>query len=342
MVTAMWYVLRTGIPWRDLPPRFGPWSSVYTRFRRWCASGLWPGLLEAISTGAVGDIRCVDCSFIKVHRDGANTAGRQKEQGMGRTKGGLNTKLAAVVDGLAGPSASTWLQDSSMTCGRALPFNRSLPGAGPSPTEALTRTASGVISLRQAPSSAFLRAVVGARRSTSISNCTSGATWSKTSSAGSNATGASQPGTKSWRSRSMASSASPRCSTGSALKFEKPALQHRPAFHFPAAETESGHRQAQDLPTVPRVVGRPLQLQYPSQSARLIAQRNLDALPKRQSPGCGDLISQIRPNRRRRVVIRIQPQTDLVLGHRAVRSREHPFLSGVGKARVSSRFENIP
>jgi transposase len=100
MVTAMWYILRTGIPWRDLPACFGPWSSVYTRFRRWCASGLWSRILAAISRRAAGEVRCIDCSHIKVHRDAANTAGGQADQAMGRTKGGLNTKLAAVVDGI--------------------------------------------------------------------------------------------------------------------------------------------------------------------------------------------------------------------------------------------------
>jgi len=100
MVTAMWYVLRTGIPWRDLPHRFGPWSSVYTRFRRWCASGLWARILAKLGSAAFGRIRCVDCSHIKVHRDGANPIGGQASQAMGRTKGGLNTKLAAVVDGV--------------------------------------------------------------------------------------------------------------------------------------------------------------------------------------------------------------------------------------------------
>ncbi len=100
MVTAMWYVLRTGIPWRDLPQRFGPWSSVYTRFRRWCACGLWGNILAQLGRAAFGRIRCVDCSHIKVHRDGANPIGGQAWQAMGRTKGGFNTKLAAVVDGV--------------------------------------------------------------------------------------------------------------------------------------------------------------------------------------------------------------------------------------------------
>jgi transposase len=100
MVTAMWYVLRTGIPWRDLPHHFGPWSSVYTRFRRWCASGLWARILAELGRAEFGRIRSVDCSYIKVHRDGANPIGGQASQAMGRTKGGLNTKLAAVVDGV--------------------------------------------------------------------------------------------------------------------------------------------------------------------------------------------------------------------------------------------------
>ncbi len=40
MVEAIFYVLRTAVAWRDLPPCYGPWNSVYTRWRRWCALGL--------------------------------------------------------------------------------------------------------------------------------------------------------------------------------------------------------------------------------------------------------------------------------------------------------------
>ena len=101
MVTGIWYVLRTGIPWRVIcRPASDRGARFHTRFRRWCAAGLWTRLLEAIRQGAVGAIRCIDCSYIKVHRDAANTIGGQANQAMGRTKGGLNTKLAAVVDGI--------------------------------------------------------------------------------------------------------------------------------------------------------------------------------------------------------------------------------------------------
>lgn len=99
MLTAIFYVLRTGIPWRDLPPCFGPWSSVYTRFRRWCAGGLFAQMLALVARRATGRLRCIDCSHIKLHQHGANPRGGQAAQAMGRTKGGLNTKLAAVVEG---------------------------------------------------------------------------------------------------------------------------------------------------------------------------------------------------------------------------------------------------
>lgn len=98
MVTAMWYVLRTGCPWRDVPAEFGPWSSVYTRWRRWSADGLWARILVRLARAATGELRHLDCSHIKLHQHGANPPGGQALQAIGRTKGGLNTKLAAVVD----------------------------------------------------------------------------------------------------------------------------------------------------------------------------------------------------------------------------------------------------
>jgi len=100
MVTAIWYVLRTGCPWRDVPALFGPWSSVYTRWRRWCASGLWAKLLALLARGAKGQLRHLDCSHIKLHHHGANPPGGQAKHAIGRTKGGINTKLGAVVDAL--------------------------------------------------------------------------------------------------------------------------------------------------------------------------------------------------------------------------------------------------
>lgn len=98
VVGGIFYVLRTGVPWRDLPAEFGPWSSVYTRFSRWRRSGLFDRMLALAAKDAEGELRHIDCSHIKLHQDAANPAGGQSRQAIGRTKGGINTKLAAVVD----------------------------------------------------------------------------------------------------------------------------------------------------------------------------------------------------------------------------------------------------
>jgi transposase len=99
MVEAIFYVLRTAVAWRDLPPCFGPWNSVYTRWRRWCALGLWQQILTLLARRAEGRVRFIDGSHVKLHQFGTNPAGGQSAQAIGRTKGGLNTKIAALVEG---------------------------------------------------------------------------------------------------------------------------------------------------------------------------------------------------------------------------------------------------
>jgi transposase len=99
MVEAIFYVLRTAVAWRDLPACFGPWNSVYTRWRRWCAVGLWQEILRLLSRRAEGRVRFIDGSHVKCHQFATNPAGGQAAQAIGRTKGGINTKIAALVEG---------------------------------------------------------------------------------------------------------------------------------------------------------------------------------------------------------------------------------------------------
>lgn len=99
MIEAMIFRARTGCPWRDLPEICGPWKSVYTRWRRWNHLGLWDAVLRWLEPCAEGQLRHLDATHIKLHQDGGNPAGGQGFQAIGRTKGGLNTKLTALVDG---------------------------------------------------------------------------------------------------------------------------------------------------------------------------------------------------------------------------------------------------
>jgi len=70
-----------------------------------CAAGLWARLLPVLAKGARGKLRLVDATHIKVHQHGSNPRGGQSLHAIGRTKGGLNSKLHAVVDGKGRPLA---------------------------------------------------------------------------------------------------------------------------------------------------------------------------------------------------------------------------------------------
>jgi transposase len=48
MVTGILWLLRTGIPWRDLPERYGPWRTVVSRFYRWGQAGIWQRLFDVV------------------------------------------------------------------------------------------------------------------------------------------------------------------------------------------------------------------------------------------------------------------------------------------------------
>jgi transposase len=94
-------VLTEGCSWRAIHRPKASWNSVYQYYRRWCKTGLWEELLAQLGHEVAGTLRFLDSTHVKVHCDGANPAGGQEGQAMGRTKGGLNTKIHAVVDNKA-------------------------------------------------------------------------------------------------------------------------------------------------------------------------------------------------------------------------------------------------
>ena len=74
MVEAMIWILRTGAPWRDLPRSYGPWQSVYTRFARWSASGVFVGLFEALARERDGESYLIDATIVRAHQDASGAA----------------------------------------------------------------------------------------------------------------------------------------------------------------------------------------------------------------------------------------------------------------------------
>ena len=71
---------------------------MYQYFRRWCQRGTLQRVLTQFGPELAPGWHFVDSTHVKVHADGSNPAGGQASQAMGRTKGGLNTKIHAVIN----------------------------------------------------------------------------------------------------------------------------------------------------------------------------------------------------------------------------------------------------
>jgi transposase len=72
VLNGIYWRLRTGSPWADIPDRYGAYTTCYNRFVRWRKMGVWDRLFEAVSKAYNGDVQMVDSSSIRVHQHAAN------------------------------------------------------------------------------------------------------------------------------------------------------------------------------------------------------------------------------------------------------------------------------
>ena len=97
VLNGIFWVLRSGAPWRDLPDNFGPYTTCYNRFVRWRRAGVWAKIMSALAGAHDTAVQMIDTSVIRVHQHGACIT-RNKKQSMGRSRGGLTSKIYALVD----------------------------------------------------------------------------------------------------------------------------------------------------------------------------------------------------------------------------------------------------
>jgi transposase len=93
-IEAVLFRAKTGMPWRDLPERFGPWKSVYNRFNNWAKKGHWEAIFKELQLeiDEVGSI--VDGSVVRAHQDASGG------------KGGSSETLWAVLEEVFRPSST--------------------------------------------------------------------------------------------------------------------------------------------------------------------------------------------------------------------------------------------
>jgi transposase len=97
ILNGIFWVLRSGAPWRDLPESFGPHTTCYNRFVRWRRAGVWDRIMDAVAAAHDAAVQMIDTSVVRVHQHAACIADN-REQHMGRSRGGLTSKIHAVVD----------------------------------------------------------------------------------------------------------------------------------------------------------------------------------------------------------------------------------------------------
>jgi transposase len=106
VLNGIFWHLRTGSQWRDLPQRYGPWQTVYERFNRWRKEGLWDTIVEALQVyldqlGKLDwDLWCIDGTNVRAHRCAAG-AGKKGGQRSRKT-------MALAAPEAATPPRSTW------------------------------------------------------------------------------------------------------------------------------------------------------------------------------------------------------------------------------------------
>jgi len=71
VLNGIFFKMRTGIPWRDLPERYGPYTTVYNRFNRWTKAGIWDRLMDVIADAHNHDLVMVDGTSVRVHHSAA-------------------------------------------------------------------------------------------------------------------------------------------------------------------------------------------------------------------------------------------------------------------------------
>ena len=78
---AIFWVMRTGAPWRDLPEELGDWNAVFRQFRRWADSGVFDAILEALAGSEVSDttLQMIDATIVRAHHCAAGGKGGRRE-----------------------------------------------------------------------------------------------------------------------------------------------------------------------------------------------------------------------------------------------------------------------
>jgi transposase len=111
IISGIVWVLRTGAPWRDVPERFGKWTTIASWFRRWTVKGIWQQIWAELQRQADlkgqldWSMHFVDGTVVRAHQCVAGARGGQEDEALGRSRGGFTTKIHLRAEGHGKPMA---------------------------------------------------------------------------------------------------------------------------------------------------------------------------------------------------------------------------------------------
>jgi transposase len=84
VLDGIFWIARTGSPWRDMPEEFGKWPSVYRQFRRWTLAGLWEQVMDALNESRIvpDALQMIDSMVIRAHHQAAGAKGGLRDRGL--------------------------------------------------------------------------------------------------------------------------------------------------------------------------------------------------------------------------------------------------------------------
>ena len=98
---GVYFILKTGAQWRELPSLYGKWRSIHKRYESWCRKGVLSKVLDVFSIGYDEESVMIDATIVRAHPCAAGyKKGQNDREALGRSKGGFTTKIHAVVDAL--------------------------------------------------------------------------------------------------------------------------------------------------------------------------------------------------------------------------------------------------
>ena len=102
-VDGVLWVLRSGAEWKDLPGEYGKWKTSHKRYTRWARSGIWKKVFQVLLDDPDNRYVMIDSTIVRTHQQAVCGKGGGQGEAVGRSRGGLSTRIHMVTDAQGQP-----------------------------------------------------------------------------------------------------------------------------------------------------------------------------------------------------------------------------------------------